>query len=53
MRWLRLFYRCRVLGAWLWVVGVFFPWWFRFRRKTIRIYLNDRWHVLRDGSFRS
>ncbi|MBT3327653.1 MAG: hypothetical protein HN396_15570 [Gemmatimonadales bacterium] len=51
MRGLRLFCRCRVMGAWLHVVGVVCPGWFRFRRKKIRIYMNDRWHVLKDGGF--
>ena len=46
-----LFYRCRVRGAWLRGVGVLCPPWFRFRRTAIRIRLNDRWHVLSDGSF--
>jgi hypothetical protein len=51
MRRLWLFYQCRVMGAWLLLVGILFPRWFRFRRKPIRIYMNDRWHVLKDGDF--
>jgi hypothetical protein len=51
MRWCRLFYRCRVMSVWLGIVGVVCPWWFRFRRTRIRIYMNDRWHVLKHGDF--
>lgn len=46
-----LFYRCRLRGACVRVLGVVYPRWFRVRRKAIHIYLNDHWHVLKGGAF--